>query len=107
MRCSMLCIATASSLALAGCATRLDRTPEVRIETAPVAVAVGCVSGRPAPVTPLNRRVPKAEWDVRAPGAKAQAVRAQAGLRMNHADALQAATSGCPDAPIAGTAAHR
>ncbi|MEZ0495386.1 hypothetical protein [Sphingomonas sp. IW22] len=68
----------------------------MRVETAPVAVAVGCVVNRPARVTPLRELVPAAQWAARAPGAKAQAVRAQAGRRMNHADALDAATRACP-----------
>lgn len=99
MRCSMRSITTASSLALlAACAGQAPRAePAVEYREAAVPVATGCVVDRPAPVMPLASRVPAAEWARRAPGAKAQAVRAQAGQRLNYEDALRASTSGCPE----------
>jgi hypothetical protein len=96
MRCSMPCLLLVFSLA--ACTSRA-RAPEVRIETAPVAVAIGCAVDRPSPVAPLNSRIAPPGWAQLAPGAKARAVQAQAGRRMNHADALDAATSACPAAP--------
>jgi len=99
MRYSMRSIATASSLVLlAACAGRPPRVePTVEYREAAVAIATGCVVDRPAPVTPLSSRVPAGEWARRAPGAKAQAVRAQAGQRLNYEDALRASTAGCPE----------
>ncbi len=98
MRYLMRCLTLVSSLALAGCATRLT-TPEIRIETVPVAVAVGCVVDRPADVVPLNKAMTREQWMARAPGAKAETIKAQAGTRQNYEDALKAATSACTDAP--------
>lgn len=92
-------IALVALLLVAGCGGRARPAPEVRIETAPVIVAAGCVRGRPAAIVPLKARIPADEWARRAPGAKARSIEAQAGERMNHADALAAATSGCPVAP--------
>ncbi len=98
MRCSMRFIATASSLLLlAGCIGRSASEPVIQYREAAVAVAAGCVADRPAPPVPLNARIPAAEWAARAPGAKAQAVRAQAGVRLNHEDRQAAALSGCGD----------
>ena len=96
-------IRTILALAIAGslsaCAAQLP-TPEPTIvyRDAPIAVAAGCVVDRPAPVVPLRDRVPAAEWAARAPGAKAQAIAAQAGRRMNHQTRTDAATSGCTPA---------
>ena len=89
-------------LALAGglsaCAARTPvPEPTVVYHDAAVAVATGCVVDRPAPVVPLRDRVPAAEWATRAPGAKVQAIAAQAGRRMNHQTLSDAATSGCTD----------
>ena len=98
MRYSMRCMTLVSSLSLAGCAT-MPSTPEIRIETVPVAVAIGCVVDRPAEVVPLNKAMTHEEWLRRAPGAKAETIRAQAGARQNYEDVLKAATSACTDAP--------
>lgn len=83
-------------LTLAACA---GKTPEPQIvyKEVKVAVAVGCVVERPAAVAPLSRRIPSETWRTLAPGAKAAAVQAQAGERMNYQDKLAAATSGCRD----------
>lgn len=97
MRCSMRSIATASSLMLlAACAHAPAVEPTVQYRDAAVAVAVGCVVDRPTPPVPLASRISPAEWAARAPGAKAQAVRAQAGSHMNYEDRERAATSACP-----------
>ncbi|MGR6329200.1 hypothetical protein ACU5AX_09050 [Sphingomonas sp. XXL09] len=84
-----------SLLLLAACAGRTKVEPEIQYREAAVAVAVGCVVDRPAPVAPLNQQVPAAEWAARAPGAKAQAMRAQAGRRLNYEDRLAASTASC------------
>lgn len=97
MRSLICCIAAASSVMLGGCTRRAIAEPEVRFETVPVPVAVPCVVGRPAEPISLNKRIPSTEWAKRAPGAKAQAVAAQAGERMNFSDRLAAATSGCAE----------
>lgn len=82
---------------LTGCA---GSTPEVRVEyrTVPVPVSVGCVVDRPAPIRPLNEQITPEQWERLAPGAKAEAIRAQAGERMNYSDRLEASTSGCKNA---------
>lgn len=92
---------TIFSLALlAGCSAAFpERPPEIRYVQVPVAVPVGCVRDRPAPVVPLNRQITREEWQARAPGAKAATIERQAGERMNNSDRLQAATGACPDAP--------
>ena len=95
-------IRTILALAIAGglsaCAAHAP-TPEPSIvyRDVPMAVPVGCVVDRPAPVVPLRERVAPAEWRIRAPGAKVQAIAAQAGRRMNHQTRTDAATSGCTD----------
>lgn len=99
MRYSMRCMTLVSSLALAGCAAAPVDAPEVHIQTAPIAVAVGCVKDRPADVVPMNKAIPREQWLARAPGAKAETIKAQAGTRQNYEDALKAATSACTDAP--------
>lgn len=81
---------------LCGCST-LPADPQTR--TVSVAVAVGCVVDRPAPPVALNTRLTSEQWDTLAPGAKAQSVLGQAGVRMNYQDELRAATAGCRDAP--------
>lgn len=97
MRCSMRFITTASSLLLlAACAHAPAAEPAVQYRDAAIAVTVGCVVDRPAAPAPLSARISSAEWAARAPGAKAQAVRAQAGIRLNFEDRLAASTSGCP-----------
>lgn len=90
-------VATAGLL-IAGCAGQAPE-PHIVLKPVPVATPVGCVVGRPAEPQSLLERVPDETWDALAPGAKARAVEAQAGERMNYADALKAATSGCKDAP--------
>lgn len=80
---------------LCGCATAPVPPPR----TISVAVAVGCVVDRPAPPPALNARLSSDQWEQLAPGAKAQSVLAQAGVRMNYQDELGAATAGCKDAP--------
>lgn len=89
-------IALAFLFALAACAT--SPAPEARVEyrTANVAVAAGCVSNAPAEVVPLKQRIPDDQWKALAPGAKAEATKAQAGERMNYEDQLRAATRACP-----------
>lgn len=97
MRCSMRFITTAFSLLLlAACATRPAPEPAVQYRDAAIAVAIGCVVDRPAKPAAINSRVNAAEWAARAPGAKAQAVRAQAGHRLNYEERLAASTSACP-----------
>lgn len=98
--------ATASSLiivlALAGCTTTKIITEEVPVEVL-VPVATGClpdtnndgVGERPDRVTPLRDTIPEEDWEARAPGAKAETIRAQAGRRMNYEDEDRAATSSC------------
>lgn len=88
------------ALALAACAhTQAAIKPAV--EQVPVVVnvpvATGCIAdaGRPAPVKPLLKLYTPPVWNALAPGAKAEAVRAQAGVRMNYEDQDRAATSGC------------
>lgn len=98
MRCSMRSIATASSLMLvAACATRPAPEPVVQYREAAVAIASGCVVDRPTPPAPLASRITAADWAARAPGAKAQSVRAQAGVRLNYEDRLAASTAACPN----------
>lgn len=84
---------------LSACATAPKAEPETRYKIAKAAVAVGCVVDRPAPPMPLNQRITPEEWEARAPGAHAESFKAQAGERMNYEDRLEAATSGCKDAP--------
>lgn len=87
--------------AVSGCATddntRLRPHQEVKIETAPVLVATGCIDeqGRPAKPQTLKQRYTPEQWAALPPGAKAQAARAQSGTRMNYEDDLDAATSAC------------
>jgi hypothetical protein len=80
---------------LAGCTTA-PVEPRVEYREVKVAVAAGCVSGAPETVKPLNERIPADQWNALAPGAKAEAVKAQAGERMNYEDQLRAATAACP-----------
>lgn len=95
MRSMLQAFNAALLIALAGCASRPPAEPAINYVEVPMPVPAPCVVDRPAPVVPMNAQVAAADWAARAPGAKAQAVRAQAGRRMNHADALAAATSGC------------
>ncbi|WP_164523640.1 hypothetical protein [Sphingomonas sp. S-NIH.Pt15_0812] len=97
-------IRTILALAIAGglsaCAAQLPAPapePSIVYRDAAVAVPVGCVVDRPAPVVPLRERIAPAEWRTRAPGAKVQAIAAQAGRRMNHQTRTDASMSGCTD----------
>ncbi len=90
-------VATAGLL-IAGCAGQAPE-PKIVLKPVPVATPVGCVVGRPDAPQTLAERVSDDVWASLAPGAKARAVEAQAGARMNYEDALAAATSGCKDAP--------
>lgn len=87
-----------AGLLIAGCT---GQTPEPRVVLKPVPVAtpVGCVVGRPVEPQALAERIPDDVWATLAPGAKARAVEATAGERMNYVDELKAATSACKDAP--------
>ena len=90
--------ALAIASGLSACAAHAPAPePSIVYRDAAVAVPVGCVVDRPAPVVPLRERVAPAEWRIRAPGAKVQAIAAQAGRRMNHQTRTDAATSGCTD----------
>jgi hypothetical protein len=83
---------------VAGCSPTLQRVePEVEYREVPVAVATGCISGegRPAKGQTLKQQYSAAQWRAKPVGAKAEAVKARAGERMNYADALESATSGC------------
>lgn len=81
---------------LSACAARVaPPEPAIVYRDAPIAVATGCVVDRPAAPAALRDQVPAPAWAARAPGAKAQAIRAQAGRRLNFETRLEAATSGC------------
>lgn len=99
MRYTKTAFSLVACLALAACATTQPRPPIVETVTVevPVPVATGCIAtgGRPAPVKPLNEQTARDDWYKLAPGAKANAVKGQAGDRMNNADLDRAATSGC------------
>lgn len=71
-------------------------TRDVFIEV-PVAVAAPCVdpAGRPAVPPSLRDRYTPEQWAALPIGSRIEAVRAQAGRRMNHADAFAASTAGC------------
>lgn len=84
-------------IALSSC-TSTPAEPRVEYRTVPVAVSAGCVVERPEAVVPLNQQVSSDQWGALAPGAKAEAVLAQAGDRLNYEDRLEAATSGCKNA---------
>ncbi len=91
-------IAIASSLLLAAC-THVRNVPVDHIETitAAVPVATGCVAkeGRPKPPVPIKGTVTPADWKSHTVGARAAAIQAQAGRRMNYEDEDRAATSAC------------
>lgn len=98
---SVLCgllACTVLASGLTGCTSVPDKPPpEITYREAMVPVSVGCVVSRPAPVPALSVRVEPSIWATLAPGAKAQAIAAQAGERMNYEDSLRASTSGCRD----------
>lgn len=89
-------LAAAGLLILSACSTATE-TKTVNREVK-VAVPVGCVVNRPQRPQRLLDLRNEAEWALLAPGAKAQAIRAQAGARMTYSDQLEAATAGCDDA---------
>lgn len=82
------------ALALAGCGGSQAR-PEVHYETVPVVVTAPCVVNRPTAPVSLKQAIPDAQWAQMPTGAKARAVEAQAGRRLNYEDRLEAATAGC------------
>lgn len=84
----------ALALALPACGPT-PSIPEVRIETVPVPVAVPCVVNRPGLPATLKQQYPADKWAAMPTGAKAQAVAAQAGERLNYEGRLEAATAGC------------
>lgn len=81
--------------ALAACA---GRTPEPKIEyrTVSVPVPAPCAIDIPGIVKGLKVLIPLEQWQALAPGAKASAVEAQAGERLNYEERLSASYSGCP-----------
>jgi hypothetical protein len=83
--------------ALAGCGGHPRSAGDQAPLSFGVPVATGCVGqgGKPTVPAPLRTRYTAAQWAAMPPGAKAQAVAAQAGHRMNYEDRLGAATSGC------------
>lgn len=83
-------------LLLSGCGAKPER-PKASFNTIPVAVATSCVDpkGRPAVPPTLKQRYTAEQWASLPPGAKAQAVAAQAGARLNYEDEDRAATAGC------------
>lgn len=91
--------ALALLLSLAACGVE---KPKSAGEEAPpqryaVPVATGCVGtgGRPPAVQTLRERYSDAEWEAMPPGAKAAAVAAQGGERLNYEDRFKASTSAC------------
>jgi hypothetical protein len=94
-------IIAATALALTSCGNgpRPNAEPGIVYQQVKVAVPVGCVVDAPAAVMALKQRISDAQWAELAPGAKAEAVKAQAGARLNYEDALRAATSGCEAVP--------
>jgi hypothetical protein len=84
------------SFGLAACGAG-DRPVSASDNSYAVPVAAGCVAegGKPQPPRPLKGRYTPEQWGAMPPGAKAQAVAAQAGHRMNFEDQLAASTAGC------------
>jgi len=82
--------------ACAGSSLQTDRPKDEPVKYG-VPIATGCIGedGRPAIPGPLKSRYTQEQWDALAPGAKANAVAAQAGTRMNYEDEDRAATAGC------------
>lgn len=92
---------------LAGCATNPPPPPRTVYKDVDVPVAVGCVRNRPDAVRPLDQNTSNSAWEAMPTGAKAEAIKAQAGLHQNYEDRLNASVAGCPDAPpaVAGSPA--
>lgn len=88
-------VAFLAVIVLSGCATRTVTRHE--IVEAPIAVATSCVdaAGRPSVPPALRERYTPQQWAALPPGAKAKAVEAQAGRRLNYEDEDRAATAGC------------
>lgn len=66
-----------------------------RVETVSVPVIQKCAGERPAPIVPINQRLTAEQWGALSPKQKAETAAAQALMRMNHVDELNAATSAC------------
>ena len=90
-------ITVAAALLLAACTSN----PKSVVDSAPVPyavpVAAGCVAegGKPEAPKPLRDHYPDEQWTAMPPGAKAQAVAAQGGHRLNYEDRFAASTAGC------------
>ena len=84
------------AMLLAGCGGAAGKLELVH-DRVPVLVSTPCLAegGKPGPVAPLNASIPPDQWMAKPVGAKARAVQAQAGRRMNYEAALDAATAGC------------
>lgn len=99
MRISRLIPALAIGLALAACGGEKPKSAgdAPAPERYAVPVAAPCVGseGRPAAVQTLKQRYTDAEWAAMPPGAKAAAVAAQGGDRLNYENRLEASTSAC------------
>lgn len=93
-------VAVAVCVALAGCAHNPPPPPQIVYQEVKVPVAVGCVRDRPERVKSLAEQITQTIWAGMPTGAKAQAVKAQAGRRQNYEDKLSASVAGCPDAPL-------
>lgn len=81
---------------LSACTTA-PKEPRVEYHTAKVAVAAPCVKDRPERPQALRERISDDQWAVKPPGAKARAVEAQAGIRLNYEDSFAASVAGCRD----------
>ena len=86
-----------SLLALAACATAPKPPAEVINRPYPVVVPGPCIAptGRADKPITLKERYTDAEWASLPPRAKASAVQAQGGERLNYEDKEGAATSAC------------
>ena len=81
-------------LLLAGCSSNPTVVKE-RVETVSVPVIQKCASEKPPQVAPIDSRYSVEQWEALSHKQRAEIVAAQALARMNHADALAAATSAC------------
>jgi hypothetical protein len=91
-------ILLAIAISLVGCSTPAARPAQAEKPmpyAVPVATACVATAGRPARPQPLAQRYTPQQWAALATGAKANAVAAQAGARMNYEDEEAAATSAC------------
>ena len=100
MRYTRTAFSLAAALIVSACANHISAIRPA-VEEKPVevvvAVATGCIAtkGRPAPVKPLKSTLTLEQWKKLAPGAKAEAIKAQSGTRLNYEDTDRAATSAC------------